>query len=132
MPFPRNVEHWPSDLPRLYPNLDERALCAFLTEPEYWRIRKLPMLAVLPLASDGGGEFDRAFGAGLSQLLIRDLMLVRDFSIRGPEDTPKISMETALLNFGRDDRKTSWVTGRAAARPNAFAAGSDRPDSSAG
>jgi hypothetical protein len=54
--------------------------------------------------------------------LIRDLMLVRDLSTRGPEDTPKISMETALLDFGRDDRKTSWVTGRAAARPNAFAA----------
>lgn len=91
-PFSKR-ESWPAEVPRLYPKLDSRALSAFLTEAESARVRSLKRVRVLPLFSESGSVRERAFGMGLSRLLTRDLMLVRDLSVRGPEDIPLASYE---------------------------------------
>ena len=43
---------WPKDLPRLYPQADDRSLTAFLTDADYARIQNLPIVVILPLASE--------------------------------------------------------------------------------
>jgi TolB-like protein len=91
-PFTRRAP-WPPDVPRLYPKLDSRALSAFLTEAEAARIRSLKRVRVMPLFSESSSPRERAFGTGLSRLLVRDLMLVRGLSVRGPEDVPLASYE---------------------------------------
>lgn len=91
-PFKRR-EPWPQHLPRLYPDLDSRALSGFLTEAEHARIGSLTRVRVMPLFSDVSTQGEIFFGMGLSRLLLRDLMLVRELSVRGPEDTPIASYE---------------------------------------
>lgn len=113
---------WPADLPRLYPALDERELCSFLTREEHTRIAKLPIVGVLPFLSRGGDPADVAFGAGLSRLVLRDLMLVREISVRGPEDTPRCSREEAATLLESDDRQSTWITGAASAAAGKFVA----------
>ena len=91
-PFSRRAP-WPPQVPRLYPKLDSRALSTFLTEAEAARIRSLKRVRVMPLFSESSSPRERAFGTGLARLLMRDLMLVRDLSVRGPEDVPLASYE---------------------------------------
>ncbi len=91
-PFKKRVT-WPPHLPRLYPALDSRALSAFLTEAEHARVQALTRVRVMPLFSDAATQGEIFFGMGLSRLLLRDLMLVRGLSVRGPEDTPAASYE---------------------------------------
>lgn len=113
---------WPRDLPRLYPRLEDRSLCRFMNEPEYWRIRNFPTIAVLPFYSQHSSPVEAGLGAGLSRLLIRDLMLIREISVRGPEDTPTIELESALAMHDSCAAKTIWVTGTASASGGQFAA----------
>jgi hypothetical protein len=83
------------DLPRFYPGLNDRQLAEFLTADEHERIKAFEDVYVLPLASAQGTADEVAFGVGLSKLLIRNLMLHRDVSIHGPEDTPAVTFEAA-------------------------------------
>jgi len=91
---------WPTNLPILYPDVDVAELCAFLSDQEYQRIKQLPLVAIFPLFASDGESKTKAFGAGLAHLIIRDLMLVRSLSVRGPEDTPNVprdeGQETSL------------------------------------
>lgn len=85
---------WPKDLPRLYPQFDDRSLSAFLTDADYARIRALPVVVVLPFASEESPPLDRAFGVVLARLLIRDLMLISDLSVHDSDDTPHLYLES--------------------------------------
>jgi hypothetical protein len=113
---------WPADVPRLYPTLDDRELCSFLTREEHARISKLPMVAVLPFFARQTSAGDMAFGAALSRLVLRDLMLVREISVRGPEDTPRCGREDACALHGTEDKRTTWITGTASASAGKFTA----------
>jgi hypothetical protein len=93
-PF-RRSPRWPAGLPRLYPELDAAALCRFLTPEEQARIAGLPRVLVLPFCSREDARDDLCFGAGVAALLRRDLMLVRDLSVHGQEDTPRLTCEVA-------------------------------------
>ena len=107
---------WPKDLPRLYPQADDRSLSAFLTDADYAGIQNLPIVVMLPLASEEGASLDRAFGVGLARLLIRDLMLVANLSVHDQDDTPHLYLESAVEGHKNRDRGTIWVTGRAEVR----------------
>ncbi|MCA9070291.1 MAG: hypothetical protein KDA84_15260 [Planctomycetaceae bacterium] len=79
---------WPAEVPKLYPDLSPKELSEFLTEDLFQKILGIPRLMVLPFGSANRSVREQLVGMGLSRLLIRDLMLVRNLSIRGPEDTP--------------------------------------------
>jgi hypothetical protein len=64
-----------------------------MDEAMYQRVIRFPLVAILPLVSANSRRPDGVFGIGLARLLIRDLMLVRDISVRGPEDTPEVGLE---------------------------------------
>ena len=104
---------WPKDLPRLYPQFDDRSLSAFLTDADYARIRALPVVVVLPFASEESPPLDRAFGVALARLLIRDLMLISDLSVHDSDDTPHLYLESAVEAHKNRNRGTVWVSGRA-------------------
>lgn len=88
-------EALPKDVPRLYPELDGVELCEFLSPEQHEAIREFPVIMILPFMSKSGFGEHADFGAGLAQLMIRDLMLVPNLSVRGPEDTSLIFVETA-------------------------------------
>ena len=81
-----NRSRWPDDLPRLYPDLDGKAMSRMLVAGDYDRICQFPLVVVLPIASQRNTQDEIDLGTGLSRLLIRDLMLVRNISVLGPED----------------------------------------------
>ncbi len=114
----RLFNRWPSGVPHLYPGLDARTLAAFMTEQEFLRIRSFDCVYILPFAdSDSSGQ-DLAFGLGLSHLMIRNLMLLTDLSIRGPEDTPKILRDNVVeLSI---QREAVFVTGTATRSQNRY------------
>ncbi len=71
----------------------------------------LPLVHVLPLASREDTWEAACFGAGVATLLRRDLMLVRDLSVHGPEDTPRLSREGVEEHPGLVERH-HVLTGR--------------------
>lgn len=79
---------WPSDVPQLYPELSYKELSDFLPKDLYQKVLHFPRVMVFPFGSVNRSVREQLVGMGLSRLLIRDLMLVRNLSIRGPEDTP--------------------------------------------
>src|SRR6266404_5146209 len=83
-----------SGLPRLYPGLGDIELAEFLTSAECRRIKSFSNVYVLPFFSNRAVAEEAAFGIGLSRLLIRNLMLLTEVSIHGPEDTPMIDNES--------------------------------------
>lgn len=87
------IGEWPHGLPKLYPDIPDRELSQFLDDEEFRRILALPKLVICPIYSRNDEEEAAAFGTGLSLLLIRDLMLIRNLSVLGPEDTPPFSLE---------------------------------------
>lgn len=103
---------WPSDIPRLYPDLEPEALASFLTEVEFCRIKEFDCVHILPFADEDSSGEDVAFGVGLSHQLIRNLMLLTDVSIHGPEDTPRILRETTAEVSEKVEHGV-WVTGTA-------------------
>jgi hypothetical protein len=108
--FARLFGGWPADLPRYYPDIDELQLAQFLSEDEYRRIKSFENVYILPLISRDGPDAEVCFGLGLAHLLIRNLMLLRDVSIHGPEDTAGVPFETAESVI-RDKPQSSYVTG---------------------
>jgi hypothetical protein len=103
-------DKWPRNLPRLYPGLDDLQLAQFLSDDQYARIKAFRTVYVLPFASEKQDEVQTAFGYGLSRLMIRNLMLLRDISIRGPEDTPQVTFEYAP-QLMKDDTRSCYVRG---------------------
>lgn len=119
-PFKRRAS-WPAHLPRLYPRLDSRELSTCLSEPEYTRIRSLKRVRVMPLFSDAASQREAFFGMGLSRLLLRDLMLVRELSVRGPEDIPIASYEEVNADSSHL-MEDALVTGRVRLSSSGFRA----------
>jgi len=103
---------WPSDLPRLYPDLDETQLALFLSDEDYQRIKAFDTFYILPFVAEGKDETQTCFGLGLAKLMIRNLMLLNDVSIHGPEDTPAIFHEMAADHAAQNPR-ASYVSGLA-------------------
>ena len=104
------LPEWPAGVPNLYPQLDGPALCDFLTQQEFKRIRKFPKLMICPLIdSQQEDSVKRWAGAGLSRLLIRDLMLLTNVSVRGPEDTYKSSVEDMREHVASTDCEQTTI-----------------------
>jgi TolB-like protein len=70
-------------------------LCEFMSADEIACIKRFPIVSILPFVSTSSSKEHAEFGAGLQLLMIRDLMLVRNISVRGPEDTHLVFLETA-------------------------------------
>lgn len=109
---------WPHDLPRLYPGMNDLTLATFMTQADYERIRSFATPRILPFVSRHSAPDEAAFGTGLSHLMMRNLMLLRDISIRGPEDTPWLPCETVQEHAGRSSRML--VTGRVTAGQSGY------------
>ena len=77
---------WPSGVPRLYAGPAEE-IAPFLDEAEIERLYQLPLVRVVAQLDPDGGD-DAELLTGCARLLIRNLMPVRDLSVRGPEDSP--------------------------------------------
>lgn len=111
---------WPRHLPRLYPQLDSRGLSTWLTAAEHARLRGVVRVRVLPLFSEQSRPEEVALGVGLARLLVRDLMLVRELSVRSPEDTPLVSQEEAQRNPREHLVEERLVTGQVRLRPGRY------------
>lgn len=83
----------PRDVPKLYQGRGPRWLSRMLPDEELERLMRAPMGVVLPLISRESSRDEAAFGAALSRLLIRDLMLIPSWSIQAAGDTPHVFWE---------------------------------------
>jgi hypothetical protein len=104
MSYPPPMLTWPPHLPRLYPQLSAPQISQFLDYGEYQRLCSVPLITILPFASQTSRPEDMHLGVGLSKLMIRDLMLVRNLSTRGPEDSPESLLESVALLREEKDR----------------------------
>ncbi len=110
-PHPSNYPSiWPPNVPRFYPQLDGGQLSQFLDYAEYQRICALPQICILPFASQNSREKDVLLGIGLAKLMIRDLMLVRNLSTRGPEDSPESYLES-VPQLREQKERTVFISG---------------------
>lgn len=99
-----------SGVPNFYPDLQPLQLEQFLTQAEFLRIKAFENVYILPFVSEKSEVWQKCFGVGLSRLMIRDAMLLRDVSIHGPEDTPLAPYES-LEEVTSKDKKSSYVCG---------------------
>jgi tetratricopeptide (TPR) repeat protein len=99
-------------IPQLYPNLKSSQLEQFLSDADYVRVRSFENVYILPMVGHGDDPGHVAFGVGLSRLLIRNLMLLRDVSIHGPEDTPLVTRD-AVADLADTRYRSTHVTGEA-------------------
>src|SRR3954454_24932969 len=80
-------------IPTLYPELSALQMERFLTDLDYAHIKSFDNVYILPFVSQKSEPAQLCFGLGLSRLMIRNLMLLRDVSIHGPEDTSEVLCE---------------------------------------
>ncbi len=99
-----------ADIPSLYPDLDPLQLEQFLTDSDYAHIKSFDNVYVLPFFSRKSEPTQSCFGLGLSRLMIRNLMLLHDVSIHGPEDTPQVPCE-AIHAVAETHPRSCYVTG---------------------
>jgi tetratricopeptide (TPR) repeat protein len=99
-----------ANIPTLYPNLGPLQLEQFLTDVEYAYVKSFDNVYVLPFVSRNSEPPQLCFGLGLSRLMIRNLMLLRDVSIHGPEDTAVVPCE-AIHELAEAHRRSCHVTG---------------------
>jgi hypothetical protein len=97
-------------IPALYPEVDPLRLEAFLGTRDYELIKQFPNVYVLPFYGRGGDPAQKCFGAGLARLMIRNLMLLRNVSIHGPEDTPAEPCESAA-GLLRSQPRSGYIIG---------------------
>lgn len=106
---------WPKGIPRLYPLLDGPELCDFLDRDEFEQIKQSQLVMVCPFFSEARSddhELDTLFGAGLARLMIRDLMLIKNISVRGPEDTSPVPNEYIdRVSSSETKQNTMFITG---------------------
>src|SRR4028119_918961 len=91
--FSRIFKNESVDIPSLYPDLTPVQLERFLTDADYAHIKSFDNVYILPFFSQNSEPAQICFGLGLSRLMIRNLMLLRDVSIHGPKDTPEVPWE---------------------------------------
>jgi tetratricopeptide (TPR) repeat protein len=109
-PSDRDLSREPAGIPTLYPDLGPLQLEQFLTDQEYDHIRSFDNVYILPFISQKSERTQTCFGLGLSWLLMRNLMLLRDVSIQGPEDTSQVPCE-AIQRRVQAQPRSSHVTG---------------------
>ena len=117
--FDRDVPAEPAGVPTLYPDLDPLQLERFLTDLDYAHIKSFDNVYILPFVSRSSEPAQMAFGLGLSRLMIRNLMLLRDISIHGPEDTSEVPRE-AVPALSRAQPRSCHVTGVANFGPDGY------------
>ena len=76
---------------------------------EYERIKHFRVVYIFPFVISTFDDKQAAFGAAFSHQMIRNLMLLNDVSIRGPEDTPRIESDRIDGILGRANLQ--FVTG---------------------
>ena len=99
-----------SDIPSYYDQSDINLFEQFLTEDDYSRIKYFDNVYILPFVSRKSSTPQTRFGFGLARLMIRNLMLLRDISIHGPEDTPEVPCES-VREMAEERAQSSYVTG---------------------
>jgi hypothetical protein len=123
MVFSRLFGRWfrsePASIPTLYPDRDPLQLEQFLTDLECAYIKSFDNLYILPFVSRSSEAVQMSFGLGLSRLMIRNLMLLRDVSIHGPEDTPEVPYE-AIHDLAHAQPLSGHVTGVAHFGPDGY------------
>jgi hypothetical protein len=108
--FGRFFRKEPAGIPILYPDLDPLQLEQFLTDVEYAYIKSFDNVYILPFVSQKSEPVQMCFGLGLARLMIRNLMLLRDVSIHGPEDTSEVPFE-AIRQMAEAHPRSCHVTG---------------------
>ena len=108
--FGRDFRSEPAGTPTLYPDLNPLQLEQFLAEHDYARIKSFDNVYILPFASRESEPMQICFGLGLARLMIRNLMLLRDVSIHGPEDTWEVPCE-AIHDIAQAQPRSCHVTG---------------------
>ena len=98
-------------LPRLYPNIDSVEFPLFRSTAESEKIKKFPLLMVLPFTDAAANEKELLFGTGFARLLIRNLMLAKNISVTGPEDTHKVGLEELKQHLPRLNNKKILIGG---------------------
>lgn len=106
------AEDWVDGVPRLYPDLRGVTLESFLTPAAAKALGRLPRVEVHPFVDPSDDPSDQRAGAALSRVLIRDLMLLRSVSVRGPEDTPPLTLAALEADGPPEGEVTAHVTGR--------------------
>ncbi len=81
---------------------------------EYERIKRFRVVYIFPFVTSTSDDKQAAFGAAFSHQMIRNLMLLNDVSIRGPEDTPRL--ESDRIEGILDRANLRFVTGVASRR----------------
>jgi tetratricopeptide (TPR) repeat protein len=117
--FGRSGDGHSSGIPTLYPNLSSAALESFLSDADYQRIRTFDNVYILPMVGGADDPTQVMFGVGLSRLLIRNLMLLRDTSIHGPEDTAMVTSDAAA-DLAEATPHSTYVAGDARIAPEGF------------
>ncbi len=75
----------------------------FMSREMYDRIAQFPLVHILPpFDAESSSESERFLALGLSRQLIRNLMLVRNMSIRGPEDSSRRSYDQVAVALQRE------------------------------
>ncbi|MEZ6126294.1 MAG: hypothetical protein R3C49_24465 [Planctomycetaceae bacterium] len=107
-------------IPAYYPELSDRELAEFMTEDDFQRIQKFRCVYIFPFAGPNDDREQVLMGVGLSHQIIRNLMLLSDVSIHGPEDTPLVAVDfenaseiaagftDEMCVFGRFRRTSRW------------------------
>jgi tetratricopeptide (TPR) repeat protein len=106
-------------IPTLYPDLAPLQLERFLTDQEYADIKSFDNVYILPFVSQRSESTQMCFGLGLSWLMMRNLMLLRDVSIHGPEDTSQAPCE-AIQHRVKAQPRSCHVTGVAGFGPDGY------------
>jgi hypothetical protein len=117
--FGRRFRSEPAGIPTLYPDLDPLQLEQFLTDVEYAYVKSFDNVYILPFVSRKSDAVQLGFGLGLSRLMIRNLMLLRDISIHGPEDTSEVPYE-AIHDLTASHSGSCHVTGVADWSPDGY------------
>lgn len=89
------AEDWIDGVPRLYPDLRGVTLESLLAPAAANKLMNLPRVMVHPFMDPTADPRSRMAGVALSRVVVRNLMLLRDVSVRGPEDTPTFSLAQA-------------------------------------
>lgn len=89
-------DSWPKGIPKLYPRAKDADFYEFMSKREFDNISRFPVVRVYPPCATQDDEETAAFAFALSRLLIRNLMLLPDLSVQGPEDTPLIPFDVLL------------------------------------
>lgn len=114
------TRRWPPGVPRLYPDLTDSQLAGFLSQEEYRRALLFPILEIAPFCDGERTEESLSLGLGVRDVLVRQLQLLQNVSVRGHEDSPNYSLDRNAT--AREDRRRNcfYLGGRVAPELDGF------------